>query len=121
MYWRDYLDVYAEFWREKEVMAKKEHTRYECKEKILIGDRYLYFVLKSELGFDTYKICLRCKKNWADLIAVFEEKGDIYISSVYGCFLEALEEALDEGFLDEEHPLVKRWVSHANKNQMELF
>ena len=54
-------DGYNEFSNSRIVKAKKQHRCYECREPIVIGERYRYHVAKFEGDFSTTKTCRRCE------------------------------------------------------------
>jgi len=54
-------DGYAEFYREKEVKARKEHKCYECCKTVLKNEIYQYIFTVFEGNVSVIKICSKCK------------------------------------------------------------
>jgi len=115
MYWENYVEQRRLFSREEEPTAKKEHECCECERKIKIGEKYSYFVggwYEGYYGnfFHAYKTCLECEKDWDEILEVFSKNGEYEACCVFGLLSEAIQDAFDEGFLEEDDRLVKEWL-----------
>lgn len=115
MYWYGSDENIPEFLKKEERKARKEHECCECGEIIPIGAKYLYFVGKwpdpvwGEPFFDSYKMCLSCDRDWQAVINVFKKNGERDACVILMWLKEAIENALECGFLREDDPLVLRW------------
>lgn len=116
MSWRDDCDGMDTLLRESMPRARKEQTCCEHDlPKIAVGQEYLYVAAtwkRSEGGiyFKGYKLCLRCRSDWETVLNVFNKNDKYYDNCiVYGRLKEAIQEALEYGFIYEDHPLVKKW------------
>lgn len=115
MYYTPYEDQHIYPSWESQPKARKEHTCCECQETIPIGAYYkcIAGVLgrwwEKDKQFVSHKVCLKCVKDWEEIIGVFLENhyGTAFI--VYGLLREAIKESLMQGWLDFHSPLLQRW------------
>jgi len=114
MYWKN-TGLGAVFYREKRITAKKEHKCSECGKTIKASKKYYYSVglWYDDCGdhFGTYKMCLQCKKDWDKILEIFRRKGEDEASCVFGLLKQAIEDALNAGFLTARNQLVKRYLT----------
>jgi len=117
MYWEDCEGQRSLVYRDKERTAKKEHECCECRASIKVGEKYLYSFGVWKDYHDSYpyarsyKTCLGCKKDWSEILEVFHENGEDDANIVFGSLSEAIQDAFDAGFLEEEDRLAKKWLN----------
>jgi hypothetical protein len=105
-----------EFWREKDKVARKNHQCCECGKDILPGEKYYYFVGKwqdssGRSQLDEYKTCLDCKKDWSEILNIFHKNCLSDACIVFELLNEAVQQALEEGLLDKNDTLAKKWLT----------
>lgn len=111
----DYSAERPEFWRDETRAARKEHKCIECGDPISKGTRYKYVVGKQRLDHSLWevKLCPQCDEDWAQLLRAEEEANPtIYWDSFicYGKLEERIQKALENRWIQDNHPLAKRWI-----------
>lgn len=110
-----------EFSRKERRRARKEHTCGECRGKIALGDTYVYWVGSTrEYGcsfseFSTFRLCLRCAKDWDTILSVWNRNPEAQMCLCYGQLREAVGEAIAGGYLKKNSALAKRWFPPVSK------
>jgi len=125
MYWSGCEDQVCEFFKRKELRARKEHECCECDKTIPVGAKYIYSVGKwydtfqLERTFAGYKMCLSCDRDWKAVISIFKENGKRDACLVFGFLRTAVREAFESGFIGEYNSLIQRWLPEATEPQTE--
>lgn len=88
------------FCRTDKYTARKEYKCCECGKTIKKGEPYWYTVGRWDDDFAVFRMCLDCDKMWDKIIEVFERFGE-NPHIVFGMLRQAIEEAVEEGYLEE--------------------
>lgn len=96
-----YCDSYEapEFFREKTVTARAEHTCCECRHKIQPGEQYQYVTGKWDGMFDTFHTCERC----ADLRDSLREIGCPAIGGLFEEYGEHMYDCEKAANIESKH------------------
>lgn len=80
------------FFREKEVVGRKEHRCYECHRPILTGERHTYMVGSWGGDFSDFRVCAQCRSIAQDLLCdmwmygeMWETIHEVFCDSYDGC------------------------------------
>jgi len=94
-----------EFYRARELKAKKQHRCCECHKPINVGNKYIYIAGKSDGDFWTAKQCLSCSKLTGKIWSMFP--------SMCFCFGELIDTIRETELLsfDEDS---KKWSSNTD-------
>lgn len=120
MYWEGDYDRIRKCLKERRPTAKKkEHTCCEG-HKIAVGEEYVYIaaIWDNPINYQGYyfkalKLCLGCKEDWDTILRIFHDYGEDDACIVYGKLKEAVRDALENDFIQADHPLIKKWYRDA--------
>lgn len=107
------------FSREEQRTARKEYCCGECNKAIPIGTKYVYWVGKCDGSFSTFRMCLGCHNDWDTLEEILYGAG-LHWSEICTCLGELRKEidrAVDEGYLERNHPLAYQWLGVADESE----
>lgn len=110
MYFLGYDEQVIEFSGSEKRKARKEHTCYECHEVIPVDDYYWHFYGKWDGKFVAWNACFGCQRDWDRVVDIYCNNGQLGAFALYGRIVEAVEDAFHMGFLQEDDPLVLKWL-----------
>lgn len=105
-----YDDDNPTFWRLERRKARKEHGCKECREIIPRGAFHWHFAGRWGEELLAWDACLACEADWQELMDLFGKNRRWEIKIVYGLIAEAVQEALDSGYLERDDRLVRKWL-----------
>lgn len=99
---------------QEERQARKDHQCGECGSIIPKGARYYYRCGKwqPDVGsayFWNTRTCLQCEEDWTEFCSILGQAEQSMCCIQHGELATRISEALDYGWIEENHPLVQRW------------